>query len=355
LNKTRVAVLKTSPETIVSDYGRLMRLVSYTDTIVPGNETALNIDLSWHHFFPGSSATPWQLDGVLNTLIEDGFTSELLYACYGAKSGISTLKGEVLNRHVPVIKRYGIRNLHLNKGEKRIRYEPKTPLRVLSKVYSDGIPVPERFTGSSAIQLTTLKTDALVTVAGAAHTVFKNLLDERSSGAYPVYHEALVDALTIAKEVFKGVFAVMDGVFAAEGPGPLSYMPHEKNIILASSDMVALDAVAASMMGFAPLSIPFIRLAHESGIGIGDMNEIELAGDDSTGVNYHFNVKQAGMDYRIRTMEKALSGSFLAPASQLMSTAYNDFYWYVHTGEKRIKKAMKGDWGKLFEEYRKRK
>ena len=353
MNKTRVAVLKTSPETVVGDYGRLMRLVSYTDTIVPGNETALNIDLSWHHFFPGSSATPWQLDGVLNTLIEDGFTSEQLYACCATKSGISTLKGEVLNRYVPVIERYGIRNIHLNKGGKRIRYVPKTPLRAVSKVYPDGIPVPGRFIGSSAVQLTTLKTDALVTVAGAVHTTFKNLLDERSTSAYPEYHEAMVDALTIAKDVYKGVFAVMDGVFAAEGPGPLSYMPHEKNIILASSDMVALDAVAASLMGFDPLSIPFIRLAHESGIGTGDMNEIEVAGDDITGLNFHFALKQAGMDYRIRTMGKALAGSFLAPVSQFMSTAYNDFYWYVHTGEERIKNAMKGDWGKLFEDYRK--
>ncbi len=353
MNKTRVAVLKTSPETVVSDYGRLMRLVSYTDTIQPVNETALNIDLSWHHFFPGSSATPWQLDGVLNTLIEDGFKSERLYACYGAKSGISTLKGEVLNRHVPVVERHGVRTIHLNKGGKRIRYESKTPLRVLSKVYPDGVTIPERFTGCSAIQLTTLKTDALITVAGAVHTAFKNILDERSACAYPVYHEALVDALTIAKEVYKGVFAVMDGVFAAEGPGPLSYMPHEKNIILASSDIVALDAVAASLMGFDPLSIPFILLAHESGIGTGDMNEIEVAGDDITGLNFHFTLKQTGMDYRIRTMEKALAGSFLAPVSQLMSTAYNDFYWYVHTGEGHIKNAMKGDWGKLFEDYRK--
>ena len=353
MNKTRVAVLKTSPETVISDYGRLMRLVSYTDTILPGNETALNIDLSWHHFFPGSSAAPWQLDGVLNTLIKDGFKSERLYACYGAKGGISTLKGEVLNRHVPVVERHCVRTIHLNKGEKRILYEPKNPLRVLSKIYPDGIPVPERFTGSSAIQLTTLKTDALITVAGAVHTAFNSLLDERSASVYPVYHEAMVDALTVAKDVHKGIFSVMDGVFAAEGPGPLSYMPHEKNIILASSDMVALDAVAASLMGFDPLSIPFIRLAHESGIGTGDMKEIELTGDDITGLNFHFALKQAGMDYRIRTMEKALAGSFLAPVSQLMSTAYNDFYWYVHTGEKHIKKAMKGDWGKLFEDYRK--
>ena len=351
--KTRVAVIKTSPDTVIDDFGRLMRLASYTDSVSAGYETALNIDLSWHHFFPASSATPWQLNGVLNTLIKDGYSCERLYACYGKTSGLSVHKGEVLNRHVSVIERYGIRNIHLDEGEKWVRYEPETPLRILSNVYPDGIYIPERFIDSSIIHLTTLKTDALAAVSGAVHTSFKTLLDEKSNRSYPVYHEALVDALIIAKDVFQGIFAVMDGVFAGEGPGPLSYMPHEKNIILASSDMVALDAVAATLMGFDPLSIPFIRLAHETGLGRGDMNEIEVLGEDISGINFHFSVEQTGMDYRVRRMGKAFASSFLAPFSRLISTLYNDFYWYVHVGEKRIRNAMKGEWGKLFEGYRK--
>jgi uncharacterized protein (DUF362 family) len=46
--------------------------------------------------------------------------------------------------------------------------------------------------------------------------------------------------------------------------------PHVKNYILASGDVVAIDAVAAKMMGFDPLSIKFIRLAHERGLGCGN-------------------------------------------------------------------------------------
>jgi uncharacterized protein (DUF362 family) len=47
-----------------------------------------------------------------------------------------------------------------------------------------------------------------------------------------------------------------------------------KNYILASGDMVAIDAVAAKMMEFDPLSINFIRLAHEQGLGCGDPKDI---------------------------------------------------------------------------------
>jgi len=46
--------------------------------------------------------------------------------------------------------------------------------------------------------------------------------------------------------------------------------PVEKDYILASSDQVAIDAVAAKMMDFDPLSIKYLRLAHEDKLGCAD-------------------------------------------------------------------------------------
>ncbi len=60
---------------------------------------------------------------------------------------------------------------------------------------------------------------------------------------------------------------------------------HNKNVILASADQVAIDAVAAKMMGLDPMSIPFIRIAHEMGLGVGKPSDIELVGDDIADVN----------------------------------------------------------------------
>ena len=58
----------------------------------------------------------------------------------------------------------------------------------------------------------------------------------------------------------------MDGTFAGDGPGPRAMRIHTKNIILASADQVAIDAVAARLMGFDPMTIPKIRIAHEMGL-----------------------------------------------------------------------------------------
>ena len=66
--------------------------------------------------------------------------------------------------------------------------------------------------------------------------------------------------------------------------------PISKNVILASADQVAIDAVAAKLMGFDPMSIKYIRLAHDHGLGTGDPREIELVGDDISGESWGFKV-----------------------------------------------------------------
>jgi len=53
-------------------------------------------------------------------------------------------------------------------------------------------------------------------------------------------------------------------------------------------DQVAIDAVAAKLMGFDPMSIKFIKLAHEVDLGSGDSTEIEVVGEDVSNVNFGF-------------------------------------------------------------------
>ena len=60
----------------------------------------------------------------------------------------------------------------------------------------------------------------------------------------------------------------MDGTFAGDGPGPRCMTSHVANCILASGDMIAIDAVTAKMMGFDPVSIKFIRLAARGRVGL---------------------------------------------------------------------------------------
>ena len=71
--RAKVSVIKTQPRSVLDDVGRLLRAADYQQHLPKDKDTALKINISWHFFFPGSSTTPWQLDGVIRSLERDGY------------------------------------------------------------------------------------------------------------------------------------------------------------------------------------------------------------------------------------------------------------------------------------------
>lgn len=358
--RSRVAVLKTTPATVIDDYKRLMRLACYSRFLPRDRQTALKINISWHYFYPACSTTPWQLDGVISTLLEDGYPKDNLYGCHNRTVVVSARRGEIANKHKQVLDKYGLRNVHLyDPDEEWVRYQPKAAMLALDKIYPDGIRIPKRLIGSNVIHLPTMKTHVFTQMTGAMKNAFGGLLFEKRHWTHSMIHETLVDLLSIQKEIHPGIFAVMDGTFAGDGPGPRCMTPHVKNYILASGDMVAIDAVAAKMMGFDPLSIKFIRLAHERGLGCGDVREIDIAGEDISNVNFHFHVGDTFASHGqkmiywgpLKPLERLLLRTVLAPWSYAASYLYHDVYWYNFVGRRRVQEALQTDWGKLFLTY----
>jgi hypothetical protein len=73
---SRVAVVYASAPTVLSDIAHAMRLAGYTDALPRDVETLLKINISWQHYYPACSTTPWQLEGVIRTLRQDGTTTD---------------------------------------------------------------------------------------------------------------------------------------------------------------------------------------------------------------------------------------------------------------------------------------
>ncbi len=359
--KSKVAVLKTTPQTVLDDYGRLMRLADYQKYLPKDKDTALKINISWGIFYPACSSVPWQLDGVIKTLLEDDYKRELIHGCHNRTVVVDAKVGEVNNKQRQVVvDKYGLRNVHLYENERWIKYEPKGEILVLNDIYPDGIYIPERMIGENIIHLPTMKTHVFTTMTGAMKNAFGGLLQERRHWTHSVIHETLVDLLTIQKEIHSGIFAVMDGTFAGDGPGPRCMRPHVKDYILASADQVAIDAVAAKMMGFDPMSLDFIRIAHEKGLGCGVVEDIEVVGEDISNVNWHFEGKKDTFASRgqkaiyhgpLKPLEKLLLRTPLVPWSYLASRIYHDGLWYPLIGKKRVEEALRTKWGELFQKY----
>jgi len=361
MSRSKVAVLKTSPGQVVHDYGRLMDMAGYSQVLSKEHPTCLRINISWHVYMPACSTTPWQLDGVIGKMIADGWDPKRLVAAQNKTVVVDCREGAVNNRLQPVLDRHGVPIVYLNEPPtKWIRYEPKSPMLVLDKVYPKGIEVPEMLLGTNVIHLPTTKTHVFTGTTGAMKNAFGGLLNLNRHWTHSVIHETLVDLLRIQKEIHPGIFAVMDGTIAGDGPGPRAMRPHIKNYILASDDCVAIDAIAAKMMGFDPMDLKFIRLAHENGLGVGDPKEIEIVGEDISGVNYGFRRDEntfASWGQKLiywgplKPLEHLLLRTPIVPWSFVASRLYHDGYWYPFIGKSRVQRILESDWGKLFRSY----
>jgi len=115
LSKTisTVAILRTSPATVIADYHALLNLGGYQDIVAKDTETALKVNVSWHFFFPGCSTTPWQLDGVIRAMATDGYDLARVYACHNRTVVIDAHLGERENKQIDGVEAHGLRNVHL--------------------------------------------------------------------------------------------------------------------------------------------------------------------------------------------------------------------------------------------------
>jgi uncharacterized protein (DUF362 family) len=360
-----VAVVRTSPSTVFRDYHRVMNLAGYTAVIDKSVDTALKLNISWHFFFPGSSTTPWQLEGVIRAMKRDGYAAERIHACHNRTVVIDAHLGERENKHLPVVECHGLRNVHLYEGEDWISIHDiagdlSSKFLCLNDVYPNGFHIPRRFLGENIIHLPTVKTHVFTTTTGAMKNAFGGLLNERRHWTHPVIHETLVDLLMIQQHIHRGVFAVMDGTFAGDGPGPRCMIPHVKNVLLASADSVAIDALAAQLMGFHPFSIKYIRMAHERGLGCGDPDKIEVVGDvEVAAERWGFAGPFRKMTFASRMQHQIYWGSLkkpiewslktmLAPWAYIASVVYHDSFWYPLIAHRRMRAALRSEWGRLF-------
>ncbi len=368
--KSKVAIVRTSPATVLQDYHRVMNLAGYQDVIARDADTALKINISWHFFFPGCSTTPWQLEGVIQSMKQDGYSSDLIHGCHNRTVVIDAHLGERENKQLNVIQKHGLRNVHLYEGEEWIHIRDAVgdladKFICLNDVYPNGFSIPKRFIGENIIHLPTIKTHVFTTTTGAMKNAFGGLLNEHRHWTHPVIHETLVDLLMIQKKIHRGVFAVMDGTFAGDGPGPRCMKPHVKNVLLASDDQVAIDAVAAKLMGMNPLDLKYIRIAHEMGLGCGDPREIEIVGDvEASRENWNFDGPMKDITFAARMQHLIYWGrlknviewslkTWMAPWAYIASVIYHDLYWYPRNSRRQMMECLKSDWGKLFKNWEK--
>jgi uncharacterized protein (DUF362 family) len=358
-DKARVAILYTRPETVLDDYRRLFELAGGADALQPGTTTILKDNISWHFPMPGANTTPWQLEGTILALRQAGFDD---LVCVQNQTVVTdAFKGEDLNGYLPIFGAYGVPVLYNFRSADMawVPYRPQAPMLALDHIYPQGIYLPDYFFGKNIVHLPTVKTHMYTTTTGAMKNAFGGLLTKYRHYTHSWIHETLVDLLAIQQEIHPGILAIMDGTTTGNGPGPRLMEPVVKNVILASTDQVAIDAVAAWLMGFEPLEIDYIRLAHERGLGVGDVRQIERMGDD-VDAGWGFKVGYCSHSFLAwlawygptKVLQKLILRTPLVAIPTLIGEIEQDcLYWPLKYRHVAARWRESTGWGRLFQEY----
>lgn len=263
LGKGKVAAIRTRPQKVLEDIGAAMTQAGVDDLLKNQPEVVIKTVLGTSGWLAGISTSPWQLEGAVRHLQAQG--AKRLVAAQDKSQVRQAYKAESNNKLTYVFDKYTVEDLHLYEPEVEWTiYEPKEDMLVLHDVYPEGVEIPKFLIGKPVVELPALEAGAMMAAAGYLPDGLKALAADQID-------RALVDLLTIQREIHPALVVVADGTLLAGG--------READLILASTDPVAIDALVAHMRGIDPLSIESIRLAHERGLGVGDPEKIEIIGD----------------------------------------------------------------------------
>ncbi|MBN1402251.1 MAG: DUF362 domain-containing protein, partial [Anaerolineae bacterium] len=102
------------------------------------------------------------------------------------------------------------------------------------------------------------------------------------------HRQGLYDCLCDINALVRPRFALVDGILAQEGLGPVNGLPVEMNLLVAGRDLLAVDATCSRIMGFDPREVPLLVKAAARGLGTLDAGRIDVVGEPLAAVRRRF-------------------------------------------------------------------
>lgn len=178
-----------------------------------------------------------------------------------------------------VVKRHNIRLINLNK-------DPAISLKIPNALALHEVGIAETALKSTCIiNVPKLKVHHMALVTLCMKNLMGLILPK--SIMHDRLNEKIVDLTTLFKDKVK--LNIIDGLVGSE-EDEVYGSPVQMNLIIAGTDMVAVDAVATAVMGIEPSKVKYLRLAEERKLGTANLNEIEVIGEQIDSVKREFKL-----------------------------------------------------------------
>lgn len=310
-------------QNVVDAVKRAMELANWKSHITAGKDVTLKLNLTLDILLPGADTSPWVTRGVIETIhdyVGDIYIVDSDQLLFSADKAYKISRVEDVARDYKKVLWY---NLSKNRY-RTMKVEGSDNIEVLN--------VPEIFFFSETITVPVMKAHFRSTISCALKNQYGCIDYQRHN-----YHHFLSEIIYLINNFVRPRFSVLDATVSMEGNGPKSGFPRVTDLILSSSDMVALDAVSAKIMGFDPKEIDHIRYAARRGLGTDDPGEMELRGEDISPMNFDFKPAKknfvAIVEAKLR--ESAISKTiFGTKMLDIMSIGAKIWYylWFLYKG-----------------------
>jgi uncharacterized protein (DUF362 family) len=183
----------------------------------------------------------------------------------------------VYRRHfAPLCEERGVPFANMSRG-------PRHTVKVEGARVFPEVAVSEALSDALLVTVPVMKTHDKTGLSGAIKNQWGCLPESRHN-----WHMVLDDALVDILRATRPAFAVMDATVALEGDGPKTGRPRVMDLVLASADPVALDAVQGYLMGLRPEEARHVQLCGEAGLGEHRLDHIVVKGPRLEGLKQDF-------------------------------------------------------------------
>jgi len=327
MEKRSVVAVVPVTDTVQETVRRAMTLAGFEEHLERGKPTSLKVNLGWDLFIPGSITSPWVLEGVIQTLKDWA-------------GPISVVESDQVLENIElafrkcrlqeICDRYGVKWVNMTNIEQVLVDVPQ------GKIFTS-IHLPKILLETQVVTVPVMKTHAKTQITGAIKNQWGCISKMRHN-----YHLVLSDALADINSVIRPAFSVLDATIALEGNGPKSGTPRIINKVLASADIVAIDTISATLMGFDSSNIEHLQKCAERCLGTNSLEQIEIAGEtEALQENFHFQAPKHNIVSRVEELCRRSSLKWLVfdtPLFQLMLAGAKMWYliWYHLINGKRI-------------------